>query len=120
MMRRAGVLALWLTTAACGSSSHEASPGVAGANAAAGANGGSTTGGNAAASGAGNSGASGGAAGIGLGGAANAGSAGVPSGGAAPSGRTFPDTNASIGILADQLPTLNDAQMDFVVSHYVG
>jgi hypothetical protein len=37
-----------------------------------------------------------------------------------PSGRSFPDTNATIAILADQLPTMNSAQMQFAASHYVG
>jgi hypothetical protein len=36
------------------------------------------------------------------------------------SGRTFPDTNASIALLVDQLPTMNMAQMQFATSHYVG
>jgi hypothetical protein len=37
-----------------------------------------------------------------------------------PSGRLFPDTTASIAVLTDQLPTMNQAQMQFAVSHYVG
>jgi hypothetical protein len=37
-----------------------------------------------------------------------------------PSGRSFPDTNAVIAILADQLPSMNSAQMQFAASHYVG
>jgi hypothetical protein len=37
-----------------------------------------------------------------------------------PSGRTFPDTNATIALLVDQLPTMNAAQMQFVTSHFVG
>lgn len=37
-----------------------------------------------------------------------------------PSGRYFPDTYASIAILADQLPSMNSAQMQFAASHYVG
>jgi hypothetical protein len=120
MLRQIGFLALCLPLAsvACGSSSHDASLGTAGAGANTG------VGGNSAASGAASSGASsGGASGAGTsgaGGANSAGSAGVAAGGAATTGRSFPDTNASIGILADQLPTLNDAQMDFVVSHFVG
>jgi hypothetical protein len=39
---------------------------------------------------------------------------------APPSGRTFPDTNSTIDILADQLPSMNAAQMSFAASHYVG
>ncbi len=50
------------------------------------------------------------------GGSANGGSA---SGGAT-SGRAFPDTSSRIAILADQLPTMNDAQQSFAVTHYVG
>jgi hypothetical protein len=120
MVRQIGFLALCLSlaSAACGSSSHDASPGTAGAGANAGVGGKGAASG-AANSGAGNSGASG-ANGGGAGGANNAGSGGVAAGGAAATGRSFPDTNASVGILADQLPTLNDAQMDFVVSHFVG
>jgi hypothetical protein len=37
-----------------------------------------------------------------------------------PSGRSFPDTNAKIALLVDQLPAMNDAQMTFATSHYVG
>jgi hypothetical protein len=37
-----------------------------------------------------------------------------------PSGRSFPDTNATIALLVDQLPTMNTAQMQFVTSHFVG
>jgi len=36
------------------------------------------------------------------------------------SGRTFPDTNSAISILADQFPTMNEAQLGFAASHYVG
>jgi hypothetical protein len=36
------------------------------------------------------------------------------------SGRSFPDTNGTIAILADQLPTMSTAQMQFATSHYVG
>jgi Hypothetical glycosyl hydrolase family 15 len=36
------------------------------------------------------------------------------------SGRVFPDTNATIAILADQFPTMNDAQIQFAATHYVG
>jgi hypothetical protein len=36
------------------------------------------------------------------------------------SGRTFPDTTASIALLVDQLPSMNMAQMQFAASHYVG
>jgi hypothetical protein len=39
---------------------------------------------------------------------------------ALPSGRSFPDTNADISILADQLPTMSTAQLAFAASHYVG
>jgi len=37
-----------------------------------------------------------------------------------PSGRTFPDTNAAIALLVDQLPSMNAAQMQFATSHFVG
>src|SRR5580704_8907242 len=37
-----------------------------------------------------------------------------------PSGRSYPDTNATIALLVDQLPTMNAAQMQFATSHYVG
>jgi hypothetical protein len=37
-----------------------------------------------------------------------------------PSGRSFPDTNATIALLVDQLPSMNTAQMQFATSHYVG
>jgi hypothetical protein len=35
-------------------------------------------------------------------------------------GRPYPDTNAAIALLVDQLPTMNAAQMQFATSHYVG
>jgi hypothetical protein len=35
-------------------------------------------------------------------------------------GRSFPDTNATIAILADQLPAMSTAQTAFAASHYVG
>jgi hypothetical protein len=35
-------------------------------------------------------------------------------------GRTFPDTTSNIAVLSDQLPTMNDAQLGFAASHYVG
>ncbi len=38
----------------------------------------------------------------------------------AATGRPFPDTFSSIGILADQLPQMNAAQQQFAASHYVG
>jgi hypothetical protein len=118
-MRRACVFALWLASTACGSSS----PGASSAGGASNASGGGASGGHPA-SGGGSSGASsvgaGGASASGAGGQSSAGSAGAAAGGASATGRSFPDTNAGIAILADQLPTLNDAQMDFVVSHYVG
>jgi hypothetical protein len=118
MVRRACVLALCFGSVACGSSSPgAASPsGVGGANAAGGGSAGSGAFGNAGSSGAGTL-ASGGSA---SGGAGNAGSSGSAAAGAASTARSFPDTNATISILADQLPALNDAQMDFAVSHYVG
>ena len=37
-----------------------------------------------------------------------------------PSGRTFVDTSSTIAILADQLPQMTDAQLQFAASHYVG
>jgi hypothetical protein len=36
------------------------------------------------------------------------------------SGRAFPDTNATIAILADQFPSMNGAQIQFAATHYVG
>src|SRR5580700_1593477 len=36
------------------------------------------------------------------------------------SGRAFPDTNATIAILADQFPSMNGAQTQFAATHYVG
>ncbi|HTB73956.1 MAG TPA: putative glycoside hydrolase [Polyangiaceae bacterium] len=39
---------------------------------------------------------------------------------AGPTGRPFPDTTASIAVLTDQLPSMNQAQMAFATSHYVG
>ncbi len=42
------------------------------------------------------------------------------SSGSLPSGRSYPDTNAVIALLVDQLPTMNMAQMQFATSHYVG
>jgi hypothetical protein len=39
---------------------------------------------------------------------------------AGPTGRPYPDTTSSIAILTDQLPTMNQAQMQFATSHYVG
>ena len=47
-------------------------------------------------------------------------SAGSDAGGVLPSGRTFPDSSATIAILADQLPTMNAAQTQFAATHYVG
>jgi Hypothetical glycosyl hydrolase family 15 len=37
-----------------------------------------------------------------------------------PSGRSFPDTNATIAIFTDQLPAMNAAQTEFAATHYVG
>jgi hypothetical protein len=34
--------------------------------------------------------------------------------------RSFPDTNATIAILADQFPTMTPPQMQFAATHYVG
>ena len=34
--------------------------------------------------------------------------------------RPYPDTNATIALLVDQLPSMNAAQMTFATSHYVG
>lgn len=34
--------------------------------------------------------------------------------------RPYPDTNGTIGLLVDQLPTMNAAQMTFATTHYVG
>ena len=48
------------------------------------------------------------------------GDGGAEGGIAGPTGRLYPDTTASIAILADQLPTMTAAQMQFATSHYVG
>jgi hypothetical protein len=40
--------------------------------------------------------------------------------GTQPGARVFPDTNATIAILADQVPTMNAAQTQFAATHYVG
>jgi Hypothetical glycosyl hydrolase family 15 len=39
---------------------------------------------------------------------------------AGPTGRPYPDTTTSIAVLTDQLPSMNQAQMQFATSHYVG
>jgi len=123
MVRRAsvGALLLLVGSSGCGSSSHDGASGSAGANSGGGSSGVAGAG---AGTGAGAGGAAGSASSAGgennLGGDANAGSAGAAAGGASATGRSFPDTNASIAILADQLPPMNDAQMAFAVSHYVG
>jgi len=53
--------------------------------------------------------------------AQDGGDAGVGDGGIVlPSGRSYPDTNATIALLVDQLPTMTNAQMQFATSHYVG
>jgi hypothetical protein len=48
------------------------------------------------------------------------GEGGAPFDATPPSGRTFPDTNSTIAILADQLPAMNAAQRQFATTHYVG
>lgn len=48
------------------------------------------------------------------------GDGGAEGGIAGPTGRLYPDTTASIAILTDQLPTMNQAQLQFATSHYVG
>ncbi|HEY1957270.1 MAG TPA: putative glycoside hydrolase [Polyangiaceae bacterium] len=48
------------------------------------------------------------------------GDASPTSDGGLPSGRSYPDTNATIALLVDQLPTMSQAQMQFATSHYVG
>jgi hypothetical protein len=54
------------------------------------------------------------------GGGGDAGSSGGAEGGAS-SGRSYPDTWATIGILADQFPSgLTSAQQQFVATHFVG
>ena len=50
---------------------------------------------------------------------------GASAGGSGPAGSSsvgarFPDSSARIAILADQLPTLSGAELDFAASHYVG
>ncbi len=44
----------------------------------------------------------------------------APKSDAPASGRPFPDTNGTIAILADQLPSMTSAQESFAASHYVG
>jgi hypothetical protein len=71
-------------------------------------------------------GSSGGSSGGGGSGGSSGGSSGSSSGGGdggivLPSGRSFPDTSATIAILADQLPSgLTAAQQQFVATHFVG
>lgn len=48
------------------------------------------------------------------------GDAGGDGGITGPSGRPYPDTYATIAVLSDQLPQMNQAQMQFAASHYVG
>jgi hypothetical protein len=48
------------------------------------------------------------------------GDAGAEGGIAGPTGRLYPDTTSAIAILTDQLPTMNQAQLQFATSHYVG
>src|SRR5271155_2068097 len=51
----------------------------------------------------------------------DAGDAGGGDGGfVLPSGRSYPDTFATIALLVDQLPSMSPAQMQFATSHYVG
>ncbi|HEY4105839.1 MAG TPA: putative glycoside hydrolase, partial [Polyangiaceae bacterium] len=122
-MRVVWVWAL-LALTACGSSSSGNTSAASGAGSGGTAAGSGSANGGASTAGTNNGGASavnGGASGSNTAGSSStAGSAGTAMGGAGPSGRSFPDTNASIGILADQLPQMNDAQLDFAVSHYVG
>jgi hypothetical protein len=113
-----GVLALGVAAGACGSGS--SSGGGAGqgdgggdsSTSSSGSGGGSSSGG----SSSGGSGSSGGGSGSSSGGSS---SSSGGDGGLA-SGRSFPDTNATIALLVDQLPTMNMAQMQFATSHYVG
>jgi len=78
-------------------------------------------------SGSGLGGSSGSSAGVGSSAGASAGGAASAGTGAAASamgdggsGRVFPDTNATIAILADQFPTMSGAQIQFAATHYVG
>src|SRR5581483_1030220 len=48
------------------------------------------------------------------------GSLGADGGYVLPSGRSYPDTNATIALLVDQLPTMSTQQMQFATSHFVG
>src|SRR5579859_4855557 len=67
-------------------------------------------------SGSGSGGSSGGSSGSGSGG-----SSGGDGGIVLPSGRSFPDTSATIAILADQFPSgLTTAQQQFAATHFVG
>jgi putative glycosyl hydrolase-like family 15 (GHL15) protein len=49
-----------------------------------------------------------------------AGDAGASADATGPNGRAFPDTYATIAVLADQLPAMNAAQQQFAATHYVG
>ena len=69
----------------------------------------------------GTSGGSSSGSGSGDGGDASAGGlTGADGGYVLPSGRSYPDTSATIALLVDQLPSMNAAQMKFATSHYVG
>src|SRR6185437_3457814 len=80
-------------------------------------------GGSSSGSASGSGGGSGSGSGGGSGGSTSSSGGGSGSGsfsGTLPSGRSYPDTNATIALLVDQLPTMNMAQMQFATSHYVG
>jgi hypothetical protein len=111
---------------ACGSSSSNGAGGDGGAGDGGSSSGASSSGGSSgSASGSGSGGGSGSGSGSGGGSGGSTSSSGGGSGsgsssGSLPSGRSYPDTNAVIALLVDQLPSMNMAQMQFATSHYVG
>jgi hypothetical protein len=113
---------------ACGgSSSGAAADGGSGASSSGGSSGAgadATSSGGADASGSTGGSASGGSSGAssssGAAGEGGSSSSGGDGGFVLPSGRSYPDTSATIALLVDQLPSMNTQQMQFATSHYVG
>ncbi|HEX8792865.1 MAG TPA: putative glycoside hydrolase [Polyangiaceae bacterium] len=112
---------------ACGSSSSSNGSGDGGSGDGGSSSGASSSGGGSgstsssgSASGSGGSSGSGSGGGSGSSSSSGGGSGSGSSSGGLPSGRSYPDTNAVIALLVDQLPTMNMAQMQFATSHYVG
>ncbi len=106
---------------ACGSSSSSSGSGDGGSG-----DGGSSSGASSSGGSSGSTSSSGGGSSSGSGGSSGGpsssggGSGSGSSSGSLPSGRSYPDTNAVIALLVDQLPQMNMAQMQFATSHYVG